>query len=201
MKKIISLLLILILLTAYSFCIAEDTGIQVIGGPEIETETVNLDDWKVGETAVIPGFGDITLLEADIFNEIAYDIDAWGDYSYFDSGVEADYLYLKIDILNTQTNAYNYYKVINEVVCSYDDMYKFGGWVRQVRHQQMDTFYCKGDYYLPYYKSSDTFDIQPMYRGQYIICVTIPNDVVNGKAALNVTFKIGENEFTYHHRK
>ena len=52
-----------------------------------------------------------------------------------------------------------------------------------------------------YQQKDQSHAISPMYRGKYIIVVTLPNDVVKSKKPLSITFKIGDNEFTYHHRK
>lgn len=48
MKKILSVLLVLSMLLAASAALAENMGVQVIGGPETETEPVSLDDFKHG---------------------------------------------------------------------------------------------------------------------------------------------------------
>ena len=46
MKNFVALLLVLSLLTSCFLALAEDTGVQMIGGPERPAETVNLDDFK-----------------------------------------------------------------------------------------------------------------------------------------------------------
>ena len=56
MKKILSVLLVLSMLLSASAALAEGMGVQVIGGPEIETEPVALDDLKIGEEAEIEGY-------------------------------------------------------------------------------------------------------------------------------------------------
>lgn len=186
MKRILSMVFVLMMLLTAVSAWAEDTGIQIIGGPEIAAETVNLDDWKVGETANIAGFGEVTLVSADFVDKIYY-----SDYNYFNSGDEADYLKLKIEILNTQTVAVDYYKQIDSGICTFDDIYQFGAWKRQ--YENLNGY--------PMYKKDDSFAVKSMYRGKYIVVVTLPNDVVTSKKNLSITFKIGDNEFTYHHRK
>lgn len=192
MKKIIALLLALLLVCcnlAFAWA-GDDTGIQIIaGGDDQPAETVNLDDMKVGETAKIEGFGEVTITYADWSNSIKYN-EGWSTWK---SGAEADYLYLKIRILNTQKKAQNYLNMFGDVVCEFDDGFQFAGWYRQ-RDEDTD------DGHL-YEYSTDGYDISPLYAGQYGVIVTLPNYVVDSKAPLSVTFKIGENEFTYHHRK
>ena len=193
MKKIIALLLTLLIVGSSMAALAEDTGIQIIGGNDKPAEAVNLDNMKVGETAEIEGFGEITITYADWRDSIGYRYsDGYRSLSW-KSGAEAEYLYLKIRILNTQKKAQNYLNMFGDVVCEFDDGFQFAGWYRQ-REEDSD------DGYL-YESSTDGYDISPLYAGQYGVIVTLPNYVVDSKAPLSVTFKIGENEFTYHHRK
>lgn len=192
MKKIIALLLAL-LLVCCNLTIAwagDDTGIQIIGGKDEPAETVNLDDMKVGETAKIDGFGDITITAAEWKNKVQYDR---GSGAYLGSGDEAEYLRLDVRILNTQKKAMNYLNMFGDVICDYGDGYQFSGWYRQLKEDAADAY--------AYNSSSDSYDIGVLYAGRYIVCVTLPNSVANSKEPLSVTFKIGENEFTYHHRK
>lgn len=188
MKKYLSLaLLVCLLLSNGAACLAEDTGIQIIGGPEVPAETVNLDDWKPGQTVDIQGFGELTFVSAEFVNRIEnWSIDG------IQSGNEADYLRLIVEILNTQTTDVDFYKLIDSGVCSFDDTYQFGTWKRQYMNMTSDDVYQQKD---------QSHAISPMYRGKYIIVVTLPNDVVKSKKPLSITFKIGDNEFTYHHRK
>lgn len=187
MKKILLMLLILsMMLTATAF--ADDTGIQVIGGPSAESTPVSMDDMKIGKTVKIDGFGDVTILSAEWRDEIAYG----NDKSWY-SGAEAEYLYLKLRILNTQKSAYDYAQVIHDIVCDFGDGYQFGGWYRQ-REDDTDSGYLYKD-------EKKSYEIAPLYAGQYGVIVTLPNLVVESKEPLSVTFKIGDNEFTYHHRQ
>ena len=189
MKKFFSLLLILFILLNLMSASAEDTGIQMIGGPESAAETIDLDDWKPGQTVDIQGFGEVTFVSADFVNGIKKVYD--GRYS-FESGDEADYLRLIIEILNTQTTDVDFYKQIDSGICSYDDTYQFGTWKRQYETSTSSQVYSEKE---------KSYAISPMYRGKYIIVVTLPNDVVKGNKPLSIKFKIGDNEFTYHHRK
>ncbi len=187
MKKLFALLLALSVLCGLTPALAEDTGIKIINGPEAAAETVNLDDWKVGQTVDIPGFGTISLNSAEFVNFINY-----STYYGFDSGSEADYLKLVIEILNTQTVETDFYKLIDSGICTYDEIYQFGTWKRQYRSLNDSNVYEGKD---------DSYAVGPMYRGKYIVVVTLPNDVVSSKKPLSITFKIGDNECTYHHRK
>ena len=189
MKKLISLILVILVLCSFSaVSFAEDTGIQMIGGPAAEeTETVNMDDIKVGDVASIPGFAQVTILKAGFADSFLAD-----NQKYFKSDTEADYLYVLLEILNTQYVPVDFYKKISDdIVCNFGDGYQFGGWKRQ---------YTRPDGY-PYADKEKSFEINPLYTGVYMVVVTLPNAVVASKEPLSVTFKIGENEFTYNERK
>lgn len=112
MKELISMILVLLIFLTVSVALAEDTGIQIIGGPETEAAVVSLDDFKVGDTVKIEGYGEVTLTASSWANRIEkYDEDNWvttykgwnwGGVQYYDAGTEAIYLRLQLDILNTQ---------------------------------------------------------------------------------------------------
>ncbi len=188
MKRIFAWMLALLILGCSMTAFADDTGIKVISGENEAAETVNLDDMKVGVTAKIEGFGDVTILSAEWKNKLQYD---WS--SYLSSGSEAEYLYLEVRILNTQKKAVNYMQMFGDIICDFGDGYQFGGWVRQHRSDEDGSYVYK--------ESSDSYDIGTLYAGRYAVVVTLPNYVVNSKEPLSVTFKIDENEFTYHHRQ
>lgn len=193
MKKIIALLLTLLVVGSSMAALAEDTGIQIIGGNDKPAEAVNLDNMKVGETVTIDGFGDVTITAAEWCDVIYQYTTSWGSSPRFASGSEAEYLCLEVRILNTQKKAVNYMNMFGDITCDFGDGYQFGGWFRQ----------CSSDKEAAsvYSSSSDSYDIGTLYAGRYAVVVTLPNQVVNSKEPLSVTFKIGENEFTYHHRK
>jgi len=208
MKKVFSMILILLMLLGYSAAMAEDTGIQIIGGSETGAETVNLDDWKEGDTARISGFGEITLVSCSFVDTIPYSVytsfnvisanktvsDGDAKESFI-SGSAADYLRIRVHILNIQKKPFDYYKVFgDEILCTFGDDYKFGGWTRQERKVD-DRFWVM-------YESKDSsYAIDSLYEGYFDVVVTLPNYVVNSKEPLSVTFSIGDNEFTVHIRK
>ncbi len=199
MKRMLSLFLVCLLLLVCAFAFAEDTGVQVIGGTAMEVETVNLDDWKVGETAIIPGFGEITLLEVKFVDKILYYYNPEAivpDYSYryFESGSQADYLRIELKILNTQKKSYDFLKSFGETICTFGDDYQFRGWARQER-------YIDRCGWTMYYDADSSYSIDMLYNGYYDVVVTLPNVVVSSKEPLSVTFTIGENEFTVNVRK
>lgn len=84
--------------------------------------------------------------------------------------------------------------MIGDIICDYGDGYQFKGWYRQ---KESDTD-AANDWYKD---AQENYEIEPLYAGRYLVCVTLPNRVWTTEDPLSVTFTIGGNEFTYHHRK
>lgn len=193
MKKIVAFVLALVMLASVSVVsYASDTGIQMIGGPTVagNEESVDLDNFKVGQVACIDGLGDVEFISAEWID--AFSAPEWTG-NYYKSGDEAEYLRLTIRILNTNKKEKNYLTMINDVLCEYGDGYVFKGWVRQ-KNKDADNAQV-------YDKAETSYDISPLYAGRYVICVTMPNLCVNSDEPLSVSFKIGSSEFTYIHHE
>ena len=206
MKRLLLVVMLFVMLWGIA---AQAEGIIILGGPEQSAEPVKLNDFKVGNTATLEGYAEVTFVKAEwahklqTYNKNMYkslDSKGWAHSTYVNSGTAAIYLRLYLDILNLHMEPYDFYGDITDVVCTYDEDYRFGGWVRQ---QRLVTSESYGTVY-----SVDTLlneavgvDVAMLYRGQYSILVTLPNDVYQramkeGKS-LRVDFKIGENEVTY----
>lgn len=211
MKKILSLLLVLSMLLSASAALAEGMGVQVIGGPETETEPVSLDDLKLETKAEIEGWGDLTFTAYEVQDGLGYyrsgrtDVGS-ADGDYYWSGKEAEFAVLYADILNTQLKDKNYLENVS-VKAVYDDTYEYAGWFYQ-RNYNNKTY--------PYYSLevdrskqntrwvvnvSDQFAISPMYEGHYIFGCTLPNAVIGGNKPLKLIITIDGNEITYNIRK
>jgi len=210
MKRIVSWMIVLMIF-AGMYAFADDTGIQLIGGPESEAEVVNLEDFKVGETAKIDGFGEVTFSAAEWCGKInKYDretvfldmLGKWNYLKFYESGTEASYLRLQFDILNIQKEPVDFYEKINDVICVYDEDYMFGGWTRQhviIRDE--------GEELVTLNSTTTGSPIETFYRGQYSVVITLPNDVYQrvtdkkNPKPLSVTFMLGDNEVTYVYRE
>jgi len=193
MKRLLALVLIAMMLCpVLATAFAEDTGIQMIGGPAFgEAETVNLDDMKVGKSVTIEGLGDVTIYKVEWVSEFKCQDDSW-----LMSGAEAEYLKIDLRIINKTQNAINYHSLIDNVVCNLEvdgNEYVFSGWHRQTSGDDNDA--------RTYRDKDKSYDINPLYAGRYNICMTLPNIVVDSKEPLSVSFTIGTSEFTYHLRK
>lgn len=213
MKKILSMLLVLSMLLSASAALAEGMGVQVIGGPEAETEPVSLDDIKLNTPFTIEGYGEFE------FTSVAY-VDYLASYgegrnSYIDrvysSGKEAQYLLANFDILNNTTAAKDYLAQV-EVVVVFNDTYEYKGWCYQYNHNNKsnDYSYVKtpngenigyGNPVEHVIATKDNFAIDPMYEGHYVFGCTLPNAVVESKEPLKMVITIDGNELTYNVRK
>jgi len=199
MKRVLAMLLVFLMLLTTS-AMAAGMGVQIIGGPEVETEPVSLDDVKLDVEVEIDGYGIITptgfsfadmlrtYMKGDSYN--------WKDFS---SGAEAEYALFNVDILNT-TLKNKEYLASCEVKVIYDDVYEYAGWAYQYNWNNAD----RGSNMSP--KTSpiqpeDNFAIDPMYEGHYLFGCTLPNAVVNSKAPLKMIITIDGNEITYNIRK
>ena len=163
MKKILAMLLILSMLMGCSFAMAEDLGVQMIGGPGTQMETLSLDDIKLGSSYRIEGYADFKPLAFSFVDCFAqYQKDQAGnnssqfmsyvknhhevvacdskDTGYYypnmhwnDSGSNAQFAWFTFDIVNRQKQDVFYMKDISVKVV-YADEYEFAGWVRQFNH-------------------------------------------------------------------
>lgn len=185
MKKVFSIAMVLMLLLNCSAALADGMGVQLIGGPEVETEPVSLDDFKLGVDVEIEGYGILNGLDFS-FVDCVYVKDAT---DYF-SGNEAEYALLKIDIINTAFKPKDYLTSC-EVRVFYDDEYEYGGWSYQCNYDVSSSSVLIKD---------RQFAIDPMYQGHYWFGCTLPNAVVNGTAPLRMVITLDGNEITYNIR-
>ena len=197
MKKLIGLALVLtMVMSFYVTAYAADAGVQVIGGNDTSmAEPVSLDDLKLNVTVDLPGYGKIAATAFSFQNELDYY--AWklgdNDTRTYKTGNDADYAILYFTILNTKTTDLNFMSDISEVIATFDDVYQYSGfWMQLDPRRNSPTIPVHDDF---------IYSLAPMYEGGFIIGVTLPNAVVNSKAPLSLTFKLGENEVTYNIRK
>jgi len=211
MKRILSVFLVVIMLLSVPAALAADMGIQIIGGPEVESEPVSLEDLKLEMDAEIEGWGILTLTKYEVQDMLGYYrsgkksvSDSWGDY--YVSGKEADYALLYADILNTQLKSKNYLENVS-VKAVYDDVYEYAGFCYQCNYNNninsnaaLEADRSKQNTRWAINKA-DQFAIDPMYEGHYIFGCTLPNAVFNIHKPLKLIITIDENEITYNIRK
>lgn len=189
MKKFLSLVLSFALLTTLSFACAESNdpfGIQIIAGPEEESEPVSLDDIKLGADIDIPGYGTIKPISSEWVNIVNFN-----NYTSRVSGVEAEYLVLRFDITNLSGESRNYMDNFSMKVV-YDDSYEYAGWILEYDYNRDENRTLPDGQYLT---------IDPFYVGHYLTGCTLPNYVMDSKAPLRMEISIDGNELTYNIRK
>ena len=213
MKKILSMLLVLMMLLTTSAALADGMGVQVIGGPETETAPVSLDDIKLNEEVDIEGWGKLVLTACEVQDGLGYyqagstKVYVYTNgYDYYWSGQEAEFIIVYADILNTQLKDKNYMEDVS-VKAIYDDIYEYAGWTYQRNYNNK----CNDGATIDADKKNqntrwaineaDQFAIAPMYEGHYIYGCTLPNAVVNSKKPLRLVITIDGNELTYNIRK
>lgn len=202
------LLIILMIAVCMPTAFAEGMGVQLIPPPDTEgAQPVSLDDLKLEEAAEIEDWGIITLTECKYLNRLyqyKQGKDTVDDWNWFDSGVEADYLIVKANILNTTVNPMDYLKDC-EVKLVFNDSAEFLGWSHQYNWDNASKDLDWGDLNGKMNKeffidAADQFEINSWYEGHYCFGCTLPNAVVNGTYPLRMEIKIGGNEITYHLR-
>ena len=207
MKKVLLFVVLAVLMTV-STVIAQDMGVQVIG-PEIAAQTVGLDDMKLGEGAEIDGWGTITLTDCkyiDYLNQFRQGKHSVaGNWDRFESGLEADYLLIQADILNTTKSEKDYLSDV-EVKVVFDDDVEYAGWYWQYNWdngtKNTDWAELNGIQNKEFViTKADQFNIGPYYTGHYCFGCTLPNAVVSSKKPLRMEITMDGNELTYYIRK
>lgn len=208
MKKILSMLLVLSMLLGFSVAVAE-MGVQIIGGPDVETEPVSLDDLKLNASVVIDDYAEV-LLTAFTYDDVAFRYASGNNrgnqFTKYDSGADAEYAILRVDLTNLSTSAHNFLQQC-EVKVVYDDKYEYQGWAYQYNYDNgKEGGYVNSKWYeanpLEWtIHQDDNFAIDPMYQGHYCFGCTLPNAVVNSKSPMRMIITIDGNELTYNIRK
>lgn len=195
---------------------ADDMEVTLIGGQEEEAVPVSLDDIQLNKEATIDGYAIILPTEFQMADSLGYyqagkhSIDSSYpqiDCGYYNSGQEAEYALLRMDITNLATISRDFLADC-EVKAVYDDTYEYAGWTYQCNYDNetlsKDNKFGEDNGIQNVrwaIDSEDNFPIEPMYQGHYIFGCTLPNSIVNSKSPLRMEIKIGGNDITYHIRK
>ncbi len=214
MKRILSTLLVLSMLLSYSAAMAE-LGVQIIGGPDMESEPVSLDDVKVGDVVDIDGYATIEFKEYVVKDKLGYYFAGknapYGNYPnyYYQSGSDAEFIALFVDLTNLSTKDKNFLTEC-EVQVIFDDKYIYGGWAFQQNYNNNsangwydnETGADRNEQNKKWViDSSDVFAVGQMYTGHYVFGCTLPNAVINSKKPLRMVITLDGNEITYNIRK
>lgn len=188
MKRMVAMLLVCLLLTAGG-AVAE-MGVQMIGGPAVEAQTASLDDMQIGAEVEIEGYGILKITKCERLDALPA-FNAVGSFKTFESGKEAEYAIVRMDITNTALTEKNFIETC-EVKVVYDDVYEYLGWSYQVDYDRSEERVVHKD---------DVFAIGALYQGHYVFGCTLPNAVVEGEAPLQMIITMDGNEITYNIRK
>lgn len=229
MRKLVALGLMVLLVVSAMPALAEDLGVQVIGGKNTVMETLTLDDMKLEQLYTIEGYARITLTLFEFRNSfIQYSKDKNGNNkvlnSYYhdvtdklnysgsdyyehiywkDSGKNAEFAWLTMDIVNMQKEPQLFMQNMTVKVV-FDDEYEYAGWVRQFNYDYDTSRKNEGTYGTFIRAALDPGNEEPIdivYTGHYVFGCTLPNVVVEGKEPLRMEIKLGDNDLTYHIRK
>lgn len=234
-EEVRALLLVTALLAPMAVANASDLGVQVIGGPDTASEPMSFDDIKIDKSYKIDGYATVTPVSfgfVDRFgqwndgkagtenadtprdgNVVYYENpndDGWRRYlrncTFMESGNEAEFAWLKVDVLNLKKSDVAYIGEMTVKVV-YDDEYEYMGWVRQFNYDYNNTEIFRYGYTTPvgWPAAMGPLDEKPigmMYVGHYVFGCTLPNFVVSDNSApLKIVIDIGGNELTYNIRK
>lgn len=123
------------------------------------------------------------------------------------SGNDADFTWLKIDVLNLQKSSVDFIKDTT-VKAIYDDEYEYDGYLRQFYYDYANSKVTSenkdaGVIGWPVCLSPvDEISMGPLYKGHYAVVCQIPNPVIEDKdSPLRVVINMGGNQLTYNIRK
>lgn len=171
MKKLVALLLAALLLC--SAAMAEDLGIQMVGG-DMVTEATSLEDIAMGASYDIDGYAQVKPVSFQFVDSFAQynkdmagkndqkdttDNGSWAVFSvdplasnysnYYknmywnESGTNAEFAWLHIDLVNLTKSDMAFMEKATVKVV-YDDEYEFIGWVRQMNYDYNKIVYRGG---------------------------------------------------------
>ena len=241
MKKLLPVTLALAL-TFSSSVFAGDLEIVMIGPDTAPVNTMSLDDIQIGSTYTLDGYAAVTPVNFQIVDYFAQfgdkeDYSTWhngnwniwqvasyststleygswrfADAAWMESGDNAQFLWMPIDITNLQKKTVDYIEEMS-VKVFYQDDYEFTGWIRQIENNYISketsdfgvTRYDanKEDYPNAIVLNPEkTHPIDMLYTGSFVVGCTLPNYVINDKtSSLRLEINLGGNELTYHIKK
>lgn len=186
MKKAIALSLVLLLILSISSAFAADVGVLIIQGDQEDDVSDLLNDMQLTVPVSLPGYATVKITSCEFVGEINR------RNSYATSGIEAEFVYLRLDILNNTRKPIDFSKQLSTQVIYRDD-YIFEGII-----SFYDYDYSQNQAYF----DGDSAEIGILYEGHYGIRCLLPNAIVNDKIGpLKMVIKLGGHEMAYNIRK
>ena len=221
MKKLISILIVLALLLTFPVAFADETN-------------ESLHDIQLEKTYMIDGYAELMPVEfkfVDYYAQFKKDADyssqgSWSchspsvyfeadalkgyssyyleDASWIDSGTNADFAWLQMNITNLQKKSIDFMSSTGVKVI-YGDAYEFDGWIRQANMDyNSQTYRYQSETVGGTFCVLDPANAEPvdmMYTGTYIFGCTLPTAVISGSESLRMVITLDGNEMTYNIRK
>lgn len=176
MKKFILMLCVLMLLGSAALAESDDFRYAA------------LTDFRLGEVMVIDGYGAFTGVSCDVADSYR-SVRGMNSYPH-ESGAEADFLILKMDVLNTMTVEKDF--LVNaKVKAVFSGAYEYEGWAAQCDYDIRDDRVVD---------PTQQFPIKPMYKGHYWFGCELPNAVLESTAPLALIITIDNYELIYNVR-
>ena len=174
---------------------AENMDVTIASGAENqESEQISVDDIQLEKAIEITDCGIFLPQRFEFVDSFEQEAQPSAVYNKtYESGAEAEYAMLYMDITNLKTTAQEYLSK-SKVSVLFDEKYEYEGWSYQ---QNYDINNGDQIVILP----DHIFAIEPMYVGHYVFGCTLPNAVIESKAPLKMKIEIDENAFIYNIRK
>lgn len=175
---------------------AADLGVQEVIPNNGDVST--MDDLKTGSSIEADGF---TLLPISFeyvdkigsYKQGKHNPNSGNNYFSYDSGADAEYATLRVDIDNEKNKDADFAKDMDVTVYYEDIQYK--GFVYQYNYDNTG----KADTYVIY--PDDNYAVGPMYTAHYLIGCVLPNKVVDSNKALRMEIEINKQTFIYNIRR
>ena len=166
---------------------------------------------KAGNAVTIDDYAIITVTEAKIADHMnSYKEDAtamsysWSENVKYNSGADAEYYALIVDIINLQLVPVDFLEDI-KVTATFNDKYSFQGFAEQFNWDNtydniMDGGLGGGSKLISHYSfiaEPDRFDILPLYTGHYVFGAKLPNAVLKMDGDLVFHITHGEHTLTF----
>lgn len=205
MKKTIVMLLTIQLVLGMIYIASAESGWDFT----LSTDIQQYDDVQIGQAVSIDTFGELTFTDFALTGEIGFyqagNQTVGSTDDYYRSGDEAQFAVLTVDIVNTQSVAYDYLQSYE--VRAYDGRNTYGGWAFQKNFNNsivddisygVDSGLQNTNWVI---NAADNYAIQPSDTGHYVFGCTLPNTVIDGQGQLKLSFTIENYELVYYLRQ
>ncbi len=213
MKKIVSLLVVLLLIASTGLA---EMVIQIIE-QENAAQTPFRGSIKLEEPTTIEDYAELLATAYGSQDVLGYYFEGMkildnsspginGDYYY--SGADAEYCILRMDITNLELGEKDFLEKA-EVKAVFDNKYEYRGWAYQLNYNNgvegtwgWEKLGYGGRQNTEFViDQNDQFPIGPMYTGHYFFGCTLPNAIIESNKPLRLEIKLDEHEITYIVRK